>query len=105
MTAPDGPRMTLTCYRDIRYYGWHHVDLFLHDSGGRELNWVHWGAAEEGPAGADAACAAVEPALRRTTEWRHGIRADGSDYWTADAEWDEAAELHDSPTDHQGMTP
>ncbi|PBC35721.1 hypothetical protein CJ179_46870 [Rhodococcus sp. ACS1] len=83
--------MLLTCYRDIRHYGWLHVDLFLHDSDGKEVNWVHWGAIEEGPDGADAACATVEPALRRTTEWQHGIRADGSDYWTAHATWSEHA--------------
>ncbi|WP_063726958.1 hypothetical protein [Streptomyces sp. RTd22] len=97
MTAPEGGRtMLLTCYRDIRPYGWPHVDLFLHDPDGRELNWVHWAAAEEGPEGADAACAAVEPRLRRTTPWRHGVRADGSDYWTAHAEWNEQPDRTDS---------
>ncbi|MFC9765224.1 hypothetical protein [Rhodococcus jostii] len=96
MTAQDGKTMLLTCYRDIRYYGWYHVDLFLHDREGRELNWVHWGTPEEGPDGADAACASVEPTLRRITEWQHGIRADGSDYWSAHAEWAERPESDNS---------
>jgi hypothetical protein len=94
--AQDGRTMLLTCYRDIRYYGWYHVDLFLHDRDGRELNWVHWGAAEEGPDGADRACAAIEPTLRRTTAWQHGIRADGSDYWTAGAAWDQQTDPHNA---------
>ncbi|MEI5519771.1 hypothetical protein WB401_08055 [Streptomyces brasiliscabiei] len=34
----------ITCYADTDGYGWHHVDLFLHDSKGREPNWVHWQA-------------------------------------------------------------
>ena len=96
MTTQNGRTMLLTCYRDIRYYGWYHVDLFLHDREGRELNWVHWGTPEEGPDGADAACASVEPTLRRITEWQHGIRADGSDYWSARAEWDERPEPDNS---------
>ncbi|MEV7872242.1 hypothetical protein AB0P17_40455 [Streptomyces sp. NPDC088124] len=96
MAMGDGRTMLLTCYRDVRHYGWLHVDLFLHDQDGRELNWVHWGAREEGPDGADQACRAVEPSLRRTTEWRHGIRADGSDYWTAHAEWMDDTETNPS---------
>ncbi|MFB6675396.1 hypothetical protein ACFCWG_23845 [Streptomyces sp. NPDC056390] len=96
MAADEGRTMLLTCYRDIRDYGWHHVDLFVHDAEGRELNWVHWGVTREGPDGADAACAVVEPTLRRTTEWRHGIRADGSDYWTAAAEWERPSAHQDA---------
>jgi hypothetical protein len=96
MTPKNARTMLLTCYRDVRHYGWPHVDLFVHDGDGRELNWVHWPVAEEGPDGADAACTAVEPTLRRTTPWKHGIRADGSDYWTAVAVWDGQAE-HDDP--------
>ncbi|MFJ9582396.1 hypothetical protein [Streptomyces acidicola] len=80
--------MLLTCYADTHNYGWHHVDLFTHDGTGREVNWVHWAVDEDGPCGADEATARVEPALRRTTDWRHGVSADGSDYWTAQAVWD-----------------
>lgn len=29
--------MLLTCYADTYGYGWHHVDLFVHDEDGREL--------------------------------------------------------------------
>ena len=52
MTAPDPEsdhRMTLTCYNDTHGYGWRHVDLFVHDAAGRELNWVHWEAPADGP--------------------------------------------------------
>ena len=41
-------RMTLMCYNDTHGYGWRHVDLFLHDADGRELNWVHWQVTEAG---------------------------------------------------------
>ncbi|WP_210587665.1 hypothetical protein [Streptomyces sp. GESEQ-35] len=90
MTDLDGGHTTfLTCYDDLHGYGWHHVDLFVHDAAGREINWVHWQVAEDGPDAADRETAHVEPALRRTSEWEHGIRADGSSYWTARAAWDE----------------
>lgn len=79
--------MSLTCYADTHDYGWRHVDLFVHDAAGRELNWVHWPVAEVGPFGADRATVTFEPTLRRTSGWRHGVSADGSEYWTADAEW------------------
>ncbi|MFF5009769.1 hypothetical protein ACFY3G_43960 [Streptomyces phaeochromogenes] len=79
--------MFLTCYADTHNYGWHHVDLFVHDSAGREVNWVHWQVDEDGPDGADEATARVEPALRRTSEWRRGVSADGSEYWIAQAAW------------------
>ncbi|MFE2429796.1 hypothetical protein ACFXJ5_24000 [Streptomyces sp. NPDC059373] len=88
MSDTDGRTMFLTCYADTHNYGWHHVDLFVHDSGGKEVNWVHWQVAEDGPDGADAATAQAEPKLRRTGTWQHGISADGSEYWTADAAWD-----------------
>jgi hypothetical protein len=80
--------MTLTCYADTYGYGWHHVDLFVHDERGRELNWVHWQTDEDGPDGADTATARIEPTLRRTSEWRRGLSANGSEYWTASAAWD-----------------
>ncbi|MDH6677783.1 hypothetical protein M2284_001982 [Rhodococcus sp. LBL1] len=80
-------RTFLTCYADTHRYGWHHVDLFVHDEYGNEINWVHWQVREDGPDGADAATARVEPDLRRTTEWKRGISADGSEYWIAEAEW------------------
>ncbi|MEU3620253.1 hypothetical protein ABZ725_49480 [Streptomyces sp. NPDC006872] len=90
MTDLSGGHTTfLTCYDDLHGYGWHHVDLFVHDSVGREINWVHWQVAEDGPDAADRETTRVEPALRRTSEWEHGIRADGSSYWTAQAAWDE----------------
>lgn len=90
MTAPagnDGQRMTLTCYNDTYGYGWRHVDLFVHDAEGRELNWVHWQVGEDGPDAADAVTARVEPSLRRTSQWRHAVSESGMDYWTADAAW------------------
>ena len=31
-------RTFLTCYEDTFNYGWHHVDLFVHDEYGREVN-------------------------------------------------------------------
>jgi len=77
----------LTCYADTYHYGWHHVDLFVHDENGLETNWVHWQVADDGPLGADEATALVEPQLRRIADWKHGISANGSEYWTADAAW------------------
>lgn len=88
-TAADARIMTLTCYADTHGYGWHHVDLFVHDAAGNELNWVHWQVEEDGPDGADAATARAEPTLRRATGWHRGISADGSVYWTAEAVWEE----------------
>lgn len=79
--------MTLTCYNDTHGYGWKHVDLFMHDERGRELNWVHWAVFADGPDAADEVTAVVEPTLRRTSEWRHGESASGMDYWEADAAW------------------
>ncbi|MEU3269851.1 hypothetical protein ABZ639_03340 [Saccharomonospora sp. NPDC006951] len=83
----DDRSMLLTCYADTHGYGWSHVDLFVHAADGRELNWVHWQATENGPGGADAATAKAEPRLRRVSTWSHGVSADGSEYWTARAEW------------------
>ncbi|MBB3664706.1 MULTISPECIES: hypothetical protein [Prauserella salsuginis group] len=83
----EGIRMTLTCYNDTHGYGWRHVDLFEHDRDGRERSWVHWQVPEDGPEAADAVTAAVEPLLRRTSEWRHGVSASGMDFWVADAAW------------------
>ena len=79
--------MTLTCYEDTHGYGWKHVDLFVHDAGGHELNWVHWGVSVDGPDAADAVTATIEPSLRRTSEWRHGVSESGMNYWVADAVW------------------
>lgn len=81
------PRLTLTCYNDTYGYGWKHVDLFVHDADGSELNWVHWGVSADGPDAADAVTATVEPSLRRTSDWRHSISVSGMDYWEADASW------------------
>lgn len=86
----DDRNMTLTCYNDTHGYGWRHVDLFVHDAEGREVEWVHWQVAADGPEAADAATAEVEPLLRRTSSWRHGVSASGMDYWVADAEWRQA---------------
>ncbi|MEV4645534.1 hypothetical protein [Saccharopolyspora sp. NPDC049357] len=88
-TTSIGARMTLTCYNDTHGYGWRHVDLFVHDAEGRELNWVHWQVTQDGPDAADAVTAKIEPLLRRTSEWRHGVSESGMDYWVADAAWDE----------------
>jgi hypothetical protein len=85
--ADGSPRMTLTCYNDTLGYGWKHVDLFMRAADGRELNWVHWGVPADGPDAADEVTAKVEPALRRSSAWRHGTSASGMDFWEADAEW------------------
>lgn len=82
--------MTLTCYNDNHGYGWRHVDLFVHDAGGRELEWVHWQVPDDGPAAADGITSEVEPLLRRTGEWHHSVSAGGVDYWTAEAAWEGA---------------
>ena len=89
MRDPDH-RMTLTCYADTHGWGWKHVDLFVHDAEGHELNWVHWGVPEDGPDAADAVTAVVEPTLRRTSGWRHAVGESGMEYWTAAAEWADA---------------
>lgn len=78
--------MTLTCYEDPGY-GWRHVDLFVRDADGRELNWVHWGVPADGPDAADAITAKVEPRLRRISPWVHGVSESGMNYWVAEAEW------------------
>lgn len=83
-----GARMSLTCYNDTFGYGWRHVDLFVHDAEGRELNWVHWQARADGPEAADRATADAEPTLRRTSDWKHSVSESGMDYWTADAAWE-----------------
>ncbi|EMD24513.1 MULTISPECIES: hypothetical protein [Amycolatopsis] len=85
----QGERTTLMCYNDTHGYGWRHVDLFVHDAEGRELNWVHWQVPADGPDAADEVTARVEPRLRRTSEWRHAVSAGGVDYWEADAAWEE----------------
>ena len=84
-----GHRMTLTCYNDTHGFGWRHVDLFVHDAEGRELNWVHWQVPRDGPEEADLVTARVEPTLRRTSEWRHSVGPSGVHYWVADVEWDD----------------
>lgn len=83
-------RMFLQCYEDTLGYGWHHVDLFVHDRDGREVNWVHWGVPADGPEGADASIARQEPELERTTDWHHAVSAAGVEYWTAEARWRDA---------------
>lgn len=80
-------RMFLTCYADNLNYGWHHVDLFVHDEFDREVNWVHWTVEADGPEAADASIQVVEPNLERTTDWKHSVSAAGVDYWTAEARW------------------
>ena len=84
---PEPLRTFLTCYMDTHGYGWHRVDLFVHDTAGHEVNWVHWPVEEDGPDGADAATAREEPKLRRTTPWKWGISADSTEYWVAEADW------------------
>lgn len=86
----DHHRMFLTCYEDTFNYGWHHVDLFVHDAHGREVNWVHWTVESDGPESADESVRREEPALRRVSPWEHRVSAAGQDYWTADASWDAA---------------
>ncbi|MFF1568063.1 hypothetical protein ACFVY1_31870 [Streptomyces sp. NPDC058293] len=88
--SADAQRMTLTCYNDTFSYGWRHVDLFTRDATGRELGWVHWSVPADGPDAADAVTARVEPQLRRTSQWRHGVSPSGMDYWEADAAWEES---------------
>jgi hypothetical protein len=82
--------MTLWCYHDSFGYGWHHVDLFMHDPDGREVDWVHWQVTDDGPEAADRATAQVEPMLSRVSDWRHSVSESGMDYWVADAEWAKA---------------
>ena len=82
-------RLFLTCYEDTFNYGWHHVDLFVHDELGREVNWVHWTVEADGPEAADTSVRAEEPCLIRTTAWQHHFSAVGAQYWTADAAWDD----------------
>lgn len=82
-------RMFLTAYEDTLNYGWHHVDLFVHDEFGREVNWVHWTVEADGPAAADESVRREEPQLRRTTDWQHHVSDFGMNYWTADAVWEE----------------
>ncbi len=84
-------RMFLTCYEDTFNYGWHHVDLFVHDEYGREVNWVHWTVEADGPEAADASVRREEPSLRRTTAWEPKVSAVGGQYWTAEARWDNPA--------------
>ncbi|WP_346007867.1 hypothetical protein [Janibacter terrae] len=86
-TLIDNDHMFLMCYEDTFGYGWHHVDLFVHDEEGREVNWVHWTVDADGPEAADVSIARVEPLLRRTTDWQHAVSASGMNYWTADAAW------------------
>lgn len=86
-TLLENDHMFLVCYEDTFGYGWRHVDLFVHDEQGLEVNWVHWGVEADGPEAADASIAKVEPLLRRTTDWRHAVSASGMNYWTADAAW------------------
>lgn len=88
-TPDDQRKMTLVCYNDTFGYGWKHVDLFVHDLEGNELNWVHWGAPEDGPDAADRVTARVEPNLKRVSEWRHRVSTVGQDYWLSDVVWNE----------------
>ncbi len=81
-------RMFLTCYGDKFTYGWHHVDLFVHDELGREVNWVHWTVEADGPEAADVSVRKEEPDLVRTTPWEHHVSEFGMHYWTAEAAWD-----------------
>ncbi|MDJ0347925.1 hypothetical protein [Cryobacterium sp. PH29-G1] len=89
-TPDDQRKMTLMCYNDTFGYGWKHVDLFIHDADGNELNWVHWGVPEDGPEAADAVTARIEPTLKRVSDWDHHQSPVGQDYWRADVVWDEA---------------
>lgn len=80
-------RMFLTCYEDTLRYGWHHVDLFIHDQYGREVNWVHYEVKADGPEAADELMKVEEPSLVRTSPWQPSVSAAGVNYWTADADW------------------
>ena len=92
MNDDSATRMFLTCYEDTHSFGWHHVDLFVHDRHGRELNWVHWTVEADGPDAADRSVRREEPTLHRTTEWHHRVGPSGIDYWVADAVWPDAVE-------------
>lgn len=93
MSIPPRPvnhhRLFLTCYEDTFNYGWHHVDLFVHDELGREVNWVHWTVEADGPEAADASVRREEPWLVRETPWQHHISSVGASYWTAEASWND----------------
>ncbi|WP_230555422.1 hypothetical protein [Rhodococcus sp. I2R] len=95
LTDPEH-RMFLMCYEDTFDYRWHHVDLFVHDEHGRELNWVHWTVEADGPEAADRSVRREEPTLERTSEWEHRVSSFGMNYWLADASWPDAA-----PQEHQ----
>lgn len=84
-------RTTVVCYEDTHGYGWRHVDLFVHDAQGREVNWVYWEPDDNGPESADDATCRTEPLLRRTTPWVRGVGAGGAVYWTAEAAWADSA--------------
>ncbi|MFC5992984.1 hypothetical protein ACFQE5_02020 [Pseudonocardia hispaniensis] len=87
-----GYRLVLTCYEEAFEYNWPHVDLFVQDAHGNEINWVHWPAAGGGPEAADAATSQHEPMIRRVTEWRRVEGVGDRIYWVADAEWEDAPE-------------
>lgn len=80
-------RLLLVCYADTFGYGWPHVDLFVHDEHGREVNWVHWPAPGNGPVAADRATAVEEPSLTRAGEWERRVGPGGAVHWTAEAVW------------------
>lgn len=90
LPAASERRMFLMCYEDKFNYGWHHVDLFVHDDMGRELNWVHWTVEADGPDAADESVRREEPTLLRISEWEHRVSAFGMNYWMADASWPDA---------------
>lgn len=81
---------TIFCYEDTHGYRWRHVDLFVHDEQGREVNWVHWEPEDNGPESADQATRREEPLLRRISPWKRGVGAGGAVFWTAEASWESA---------------
>lgn len=102
MRKPQRPvthdRMFLMCYEDRFTYGWHHVDLFVHDEHEREVSWVHWTVEEAGPDAAEESLRQEEPDLKRTSPWRVHDSAFGMTYWVAEAEWPQDSVRRQTPT-------
>lgn len=102
MRKPQRPitheRMFLMCYEDRFSYGWHHVDLFVHDEHDREVSWVHWTVEGGGPDEAEVSLGQEEPDLRRISPWQEHESVFGMTYWVADAEWPHEPERRATPT-------
>lgn len=102
MRKPQRPvtqdRMFLMCYDDKFSYGWHHVDLFVHDEFDREVSWVHWTVEDAGPKAAEESLQQEEPDLQRTSPWQEHESVFGMKYWVSEAEWPWESDRRPTPT-------